>query len=187
MMSKSPVWHVFNKRGLVLSASQLVPFSKQPKGLGSCCYVSRSFRGQGWAPIGPAVSPHLLTDWQMGSGGQHMTLPVGLGARKGRGLATTTELLSPAFYLYLCVVVYPQLSMMIRLSSFSKHFCRSINAVSKWGVMKQLAGNMAMWNEGPWQMMSHTGKASFAISCCMKNPTDFCLQQMDLGVRPVGW
>lgn len=46
---------------------------------------------------------------------------------------------------------------------------------------------MAMWNEGPWQMMSHAGKPSFAISRCMKNPTDFCLEQMDSAVHLVGW
>lgn len=40
------------------------------------------------------------------------------------------------------------------LCSFSKCFCRLGNAASKWGVIKQLAGNMAMQSDRQWQMMS---------------------------------
>lgn len=45
-------------------------------------------------------------------------------------------------------------SMMVLLWSFSKCFCQSENAVSKWGVIKQLAGSMAIQSDRPWQMMS---------------------------------
>lgn len=51
----------------------------------------------------PAVSPHLLTDWQMGSGGQRKMLPAGLGGRQARGLASATELLSRLSSLYISV------------------------------------------------------------------------------------
>lgn len=49
------------QRGLVLTTSQLVPFFSKAKRNGSCRFVSRSYRGQGWVPTSPAVAPHLLT------------------------------------------------------------------------------------------------------------------------------
>lgn len=145
MMAESAVWHVFNRGGLFCLPPNSCPFLNSQSS-GSCHFVSHSYRGQGWVATSPAVNPHLLTDGQMGSGGQRRILPAALAAR----LEVLASLQSLSDSLLGSVIP----AVMIRLQSFSKHFCQSRNAPSKWGVIKQLAGNMVLRSERPWQMMS---------------------------------
>lgn len=118
------------------------------KGVGFCCFVSRSYRGQGLQPAVPRCQPsssHRLADgqrrtWQKVASGSS-------GQARGFG-AIAAEPASP------CVVVRQRLIMEIFLSGSGEHVCRRRNAASKWGVMKQLAGvhgqSEAVADEASW-------------------------------------
>lgn len=77
-------FHMFNRGSLLCLSPDLWTFLKIQRN-GSCRFVSRSCRGQGWVPTSPAVTPHPLTQcWLLGRrwavGGKRRKLPAVLAA-----------------------------------------------------------------------------------------------------------